>query len=100
MNVSIVELEQDVVLSDLGLLGTEDSGVGQVLVHFLQALQTLGHVLVVDFGVKGGHVLLTELVGTVHVETSALLDQSHRLRTTQMLLSDVLDTTTRGTKVQ
>lgn len=90
-DVTVVELEQHVVLPELGLSGAVDAACVQVLVHLLQTLQTLGHVLVVNLGVKGRHVLLAELVGAVHVETSALLDQSHRVGATQVLLGNVLE---------
>lgn len=71
-------------------MGAEGLLRGQVLVHLLQTLQALGHVLVVDLGVEGRHVLLAEVVGAVHVEAGALLDQRHGVGAAEALLGDVL----------
>ena len=77
---------------ELRLTGAEHALVPQVLVHLLQTLEALGHVLVVDLGVKWGHGLLTHEVSTVDVKPGALLNQRHRQWVAQVLLRDVLDT--------
>lgn len=62
----------------------------QVLVHFFQTLQALGHVLVVDLGVKRRQLLLAQVMCTVHVEARALLYERHGVGAAQALLGDVL----------
>lgn len=71
----MVEFEQHAVLAELGLAGTEGLMCCEVFIHFFQALKAFGHVFSVDFGIKERNGLFTEVVGTVHVEASALLDQ-------------------------
>lgn len=73
-DVPLVEIEQNVVALEFSLTGTEDAPAPQVLVHLLQTLQTLGHVLIVDLGIKGGHGFLTHEVGTVDVKPRALFN--------------------------
>ena len=88
--VSLVKVEEHVVQPELGLPRAVDLALRQVLVHLLQALQALGQVLVVDLGLERPHALLAQLVGAVHVEACALLDQRHRLGAAEVLLDDVL----------
>ena len=89
--VALVEVEQHVVEPELGLPRAVDLALRQVLVHLLQALQALGEVLVVDLGLERHHALLAQVVGAVHVEARALLDQRHRRGAAEVLLDDVLE---------
>lgn len=89
-DVAVVELHQHAVLAELRLPAAVGVPGCQVLVHLLQTLQALGHVLVVDLGVKRRHGLLAQVVGAVDVEARALLDQRHRAGAAQPLLGDVL----------
>lgn len=72
-NITIVEFEQNAVLPELCLFGAVHILGGQVLIHLFQALEALGHVLIINLGIKGHHRLLTQMVGTVDVEASAFL---------------------------
>lgn len=74
-DVAIVEFDQHAVLAELRLPLAVGLPGCQVLVHFLQALETLGHVLVVYLGVERRHGLLAQVVCAVDVEAGALLDQ-------------------------
>lgn len=89
-DIPLVEVEQHVVALELGLAGAGHAPAPQVLVHLLQALQALGHVLVVDLGVEGRHGLLTHEVSAVDVQPGTLLDQGHGRGVAQVLLRDVL----------
>ena len=60
------------------------------MVELLQGLQTLGHVLVVYFGVEGVHVLLAESLCTEDVEPDTFLQQLNTALATQLLLGDLL----------
>ncbi len=50
--VTVVELEQNVVASELGFVGTADVVMAEVLVHVLQRLNAFGQVLVVQLPIK------------------------------------------------
>lgn len=89
-DVTVVELHQHAVLAELGLPGAVDVTCRQIFVHFFQTLQALCHVLIVDLGVERWNMLLAEMVGAVHVEARALLDQRHGVWAAQALLGDVL----------
>ncbi len=50
--VTVVELEQNVVASELGFVGTADVVMAEVLVHVLQRLDAFRQVLVVQLPIK------------------------------------------------
>lgn len=89
-DVSIIEFQQHAVLAKLRLPWAVGVTCCQVLVHFFETLEALCHVLVVNLGIKRGHVLLAEVVSTVNMEACALLYQWHRVWAAQALLGDVL----------
>ena len=45
----------------------------EVMVEFLQSLQTLGHILIIYFDVKCMHVLLTQAFTTENMKSDTLL---------------------------
>lgn len=89
-NIALVEIQQDIITSELCFTLAVNPLVSQVLIHLLQALQAFSHVLIVDFGIKGGHGLFTQVVSTVDVKASALLNQRHHQRVAEVLLGYVL----------
>lgn len=59
-------------------------------VQFLQSLQALGQVFIVDFGIKHHHVLHAQALGAVDVKANALFQQVHHSLTAELLLGDLL----------
>lgn len=96
-NIPLVEIQQDIVPSELCFTLAVKPLVTQVLIHLLQALQAFSQILIVDLGIKGGHRLLTQMVCTMNVKASAFLNQRYSKRVTKMLLGYILARVTKKT---